>query len=365
MSAHSHAAAEPEVIVGRENAVGVVRLNRPKALNALTLSMVRAVRAALEDFSGDPAVALVILEGAGERAFSAGGDIRTIHERGKIGDGFAEKFWAEEYELDALIARFPKPVVAIMHGIVMGGGAGLAIHASHRIVTDSTRFAFPEVGIGFIPDVGASWLLPRAPGQTGRYLAFTGESVRAADVIRAGLSDTYVPASNLAALRADLLALPAGIDAGQVSAVIDRHRVEPPAGLFAAYGAEIDAAFRQEAIEDILAALDDAGSEFAAKTIATIRSRSPTSLRLAAELLRLGRGAKSLEECLLREFHAACLTLKGHDFYEGVRAAVIDKDRNPRWSPPSLAEAPPARPEDFAFTAGVRPPAFPSQEILS
>ncbi|WP_185985262.1 enoyl-CoA hydratase/isomerase family protein [Aureimonas mangrovi] len=346
-----------EVIVQREGTAGVIRLNRPKALNALTLSMVREINGALDDFEGDPGIALILLEGEGGRAFCAGGDIRAIAEAGRAGTGEAERFWREEYELNARIASFQRAVVVLMDGIVMGGGAGLSIHARHRIVTDRTRFAMPEVGIGFIPDVGATYRLPRAPGGFGRFLALTGEIVGAADVIAAGLADAMVPADRLAGLRNDLI----GARAAHIEEMIARHAAEAPAGVFAAHGPTIARAFGRQTIEEVLEALAADGSDFAEKTRQTILSRSPTSLRDTETLLWLGAKARTLEECLIHEYVAAIGTLARPDYYEGVRAAVIDKDRNPKWSPATLAEAPVVPPERFAPQGDMRPP-FTRQE---
>ena len=342
-----------EVIVERSGGVGTVRLNRPKALNALTLPMVRAIRGAVDAFAADASIAVVLMEGEGERAFCAGGDIRAIYDSGKAGDGMAATFWREEYELNAAIARFPKPFVVFMHGIVMGGGAGLSIHASHRVVTETTRFAMPEVGIGFIPDVGATWRLTRLPGGLGRYLALTGTTVGAADILAAGLADAMVPSERLADLRAALI----GSDgASEVDAVVASHRAEPAPGIYAAHSALIDDAFAAPDIEDVLESLEHLGGDFARETRALILTRSPSSLRDTDELLRLARRSASLEECLTREFWAALGTLDRPDFYEGVRAAVIDKDRNPRWSPASLAETPSVGPQAFVPRPGVTPP---------
>jgi enoyl-CoA hydratase len=333
--------AAPLVVTDREGALGVLRLNRPKALNALTLEMVRLLREGFDAFLADPAVAVILLEAAEGRAFCAGGDIRAVFTSGKAGDGEAETFWREEYELISALAHSPKPVVCLMDGIVMGGGAGLAMHLKHRVITEKVRFAMPEVGIGFVPDVGASFLLPRLKGALGRYLAFTGESIGAGDMLFAGLADHFLPAGSLPSLRRALAALSGPVGDGDVGAFIAGFARPAAPDLFAAEGETIAAAFAAPDAAAILARLqvvEGRGAGFAEACIAVIGTRSPLSLALTAELLRLGAAPATLEECLVREFRAAVYCLQTGDFYEGVRAAVIDKDRQPQW-PSRLAGA--------------------------
>jgi len=320
----------------RMGLAAIIRLDRPRALNSLTLPMVRAMKAALDRYATDDAVSCVVLTGEGERGLCAGGDVRVIHDLGRSGDPEATRFWREEFPLNALIARYPKPYVALMDGITMGGGVGIAAHGSVRIVTERTRLAMPETGIGYFPDVGATWLLPRAPGEAGTWMGLTGTEVGAADAIHAGLADLMVPSARLGDLVAALAALPP--DAGQAIVFETAAGFSQPAegGVLAANAALIDRAFRFDDVAAILSALEAEPGPFAAETLATIRRRSPTSLKLALKLLRLGRASANLEECLDREFSAAVHLLTQHDFYEGVRAALIDKDRNPQWSPASL-----------------------------
>ncbi|WP_279483028.1 enoyl-CoA hydratase/isomerase family protein [Aureimonas sp. SK2] len=332
---------QPTIVVTREGGAGILRLNRPKALNALDLDMVRALRRALDAFLDDPAVALVILEGTGERAFCAGGDIRAVAVSGRAGDGIAEAFWREEYELLSRLAHATKPIVALADGIVMGGGAGLVMHLKHRVATERVRFAMPEVGIGFLPDVGATFVLPRLEGAFGRYLALTGETVEAGDALAAGLLDRCVPSSRTAELRAALIGLDPGASHADVERLIADRAELLPAPLIARHGEAIAAAFSRPEVEAIEAALEEMSSdaaqgEFAARTLATMRGRSPWSMALTHALLAEGSRSTTLEDCLVREFRAACYCLRVEDFHEGVRAAVIDKDRNPRW--PSLDE---------------------------
>jgi len=329
---------EAEVLVDRSHSLGLLVLNRPKALNSLNLGMVRRIEDALDVFEEDPDVAAVLIEGAGDKGFCAGGDIRMIYESGKAGTPAAETFWREEYRLNARIRHFPKPYIAFLDGITMGGGVGLSAHGSHRVGTERLRLAMPETGIGFFPDVGATFLLSRAPGEFGTYLGLTGEIIGPADAIAAGLLDFMVPRDRLAALRDALSSVAAGGGADEIGAVIRRFATVPPPGPLAAQREVIDRAFAHDTVEAIFATLEQDAGAFARATLETLRSKSPSALKIALRMLRLGRSAKSLEECLDREFAGAAAILTLPDFYEGVRAAVIDKDRNPQWKPASLPD---------------------------
>jgi enoyl-CoA hydratase len=330
-----------DVIVERVGALGRLRLDRPKALNALTHGMVGEIDRALDQFSADPGIAAVLLTGEGERGLCAGGDLRSLYE--SQGTAFAENFWRDEYRLDARIAQYERPFVAVMDGITMGGGVGLSGHAAHRIVTERSRIAMPETGIGYLPDVGGTWLLPRAPGETGTYLGLTGEPVGAADAIFCNLADAMLPVAALPDLIDALstLAPEAGDDG--VRDVIARFSQDPGPAPLAAHRAVIDRCFAFDMMEEILSALAADGSDFAAATRETLLTKAPSSLVLTLCLLRLGRGAPNLEACLEREFHASLALLDEGDFREGIRAAVIDKDKSPRWNPPSLDAVDPAR----------------------
>jgi enoyl-CoA hydratase len=328
---------QSEVIVERRGTAGLIRLNRPKALNSLTIPMVRAITAALDEFAADGNVATIIVMGEGERGFCAGGDIRAIHLSGRAGDGLAETFWREEFRLNHRIATYPKPYVALMDGITMGGGVGLSSHGRHRIVTERTRLAMPETGIGYFPDIGATWLLPRTPGESGTWMALTGLDINAADAIHTGLADFYMLSSRLEEAVQRLTNLPAGSSSDDVDAVLRDLSEQPGEGRLQANAAMIDRAFHFNRVEDIASALGAAEGEFAAETRRVMLTRSPTSLKLALRLLRAGRQSRTLGECLARELGACMHILHGPDFYEGVRAAVIDKDRNPKWSPPTIA----------------------------
>ncbi len=330
-----------EVSVSREGVLGRIRLNRPKALNSLTLPMIRAIASALAAFEQDSAIAVVLIDGIGERAFCAGGDIRALYESGKRGDAAAAAFWAEEYALNAAIARFPKPYVAFMDGITMGGGVGLSAHGKHRLVTERIRLAMPETGIGFFPDIGATWLLPRAPSETGMYLGLTGTTINGADAIYARLADIEVASAALPEIVKALSLLAPG--APDVTACLAQFAGPEllkgaPASHLAENRSAIDHFFAAPSLPALFANLERDGSPFAQTTLQTLQQKSPTSLILTHRLLRLGGQATSLQQCLDRECTAAARIMRGVDFYEGVRAAIIDKDRNPHWCPASIAE---------------------------
>lgn len=331
-------AAEAETLVERQGALGRIRLNRPKALNSLTLPMVRDIEAVLDDFEQDPAVAAVLVTGEGERGLCAGGDIRAIYDGGKAGSDAPTTFWREEYALNARIGHYSKPYVVVMDGIVMGGGVGISVYGSHRIVTERTRFAMPETGIGFFPDVGASWFLTRRPNELGTYVGLTGEPLGAADAILVGLADVFVRSQRLPELTEALASLPAGSSSSAISTTIAGFSEAPPAGILEPQQPAIDRLFAFDTIEEILAALWADGSPFAENLLTVLSTKSPLSLNVTLRLLRLGRKTDRLEDCLEREFAATAAVLRSHDFYEGVRAAVIDKDRNPQWRPVRLTD---------------------------
>jgi enoyl-CoA hydratase len=344
MTAQAAAVAgqEPDLIARREGAAGVIRLNRPKAINAVTLEMFRDIDKALDAFEADPAVAVILLEGAGERGLCAGGDIRALYESSQVKGDLGKILWREEYILNARIARFAKPYVAFMDGIVMGGGVGLSAHSRHRVVTERTKLAMPEVGLGFFPDVGGTWLLSRSPGEVGTYFGLTGQTMNGPDAVYAGFADAVVPSGKLAALREALTKLRPGATSTEVKSLIDGFATGETAGPVAALQPQIDAWFAHDRMEDIVAALGRDGSELAQKTLQTLNAKSPRGMVVTLKLLRLARTSASLEECLVREYRAALQVFASDDFREGVRAAVIDKDRNPRWSPPRIEDATPA-----------------------
>jgi len=334
-------AGEGDLIVRREGAAGIVRLNRPKAINAMTYEMSLGIDAALDEFESDPAVAVVILEGAGERGLCAGGDIRGLYESSKAGGDLGKMFWRQEYVMNARIAKYPKPYVAFMEGLVMGGGVGLSAHARHRVVTEKTRLAMPEVGLGFFPDVGGTWLLTRIPGEIGAYFGLTGQTMNGPDAIFARFADAVVPSGKLPALREALTAVRLGATSAEVDNIIAGFATGESAGPVAAKQASIDRWFAHDRMQDIFVSLSGDDSEFAQSTLKALNEKSPRGMVVTLELLRLARNAASLEECLVREYRAALEVFRSDDFREGVRAAVIDKDRNPKWSPPQIEDVTP------------------------
>ena len=303
---------------------GHVVLNRPRALNALTLPMAEAFLQALAEWAEDPSVRLVLVRGAGERGLCAGGDIRLITEAAKVGAILPERFFCTEYTLNARIARYGKPVLAIMDGIVMGGGIGVSAHASRRVVTERSVLAMPETAIGFITDVGGTYLLSRAPGELGTHLGLTGARMSGADAIHCGFADLFVPAANLQALCAE---------PGRLGELAE----PPPPSALAAQRGWIDRCYSADSVEHILAALDAADAPEAADAAASLRRMSPTSLKVTLRALREARALGRLEPCLEQEFRiATAMARPDSDFVEGVRAAIIDKDRAPRWQPATL-----------------------------
>jgi enoyl-CoA hydratase len=328
--------AEPDLIVRREGAAGIIRLNRPKTINAMTLEMSEGIDRALDQFEADPAVALVLLEGAGERGLCAGGDIRGLYESSKAGGDLGARFWRQEYIMNARIGKYPKPYVALMDGLVMGGGVGLSAHSAHRVVTERTKLAMPEVGLGFFPDVGGTYLLSRSPGEIGTYFGLTGTTMNGPDAIYAQFADAVVPSAKLPALREALTKVKSGTTSGEVRKLIDGFATGERSGPVAAMQPAIDALFAYERMDDIVKALKADGSEFAQKTLTTLGEKSPRGMVVTLKLLRLARKTSTLEECLVREYRAALEVFRSDDFREGVRAAVIDKDRSPKWSPPDI-----------------------------
>ena len=326
-----------EILFERRGSIGIVTLNRPKALNALTLGMIRRMDPQMRAWAADPEVKAVVVQGAGEKAFCAGGDVVSLYEAGKAaragqGDGSAIRaFFSEEYVLNRLIKNYPKPYVALIDGISMGGGVGLSEHGSHRVVTERTMFAMPETGIGLYPDVGGTYFLPRLPGQVGTWLGLTGDRLKAADMLHIGAADAYVPSAKLDSL---IAALADGVAADEA---IARHKEQLGDAPLAAHRDAIDRCYAHDTVEAILAALDAEGTEWAAAQAATLKRVSPTSLKITLEAIRRG-GTLDFDGCMKQELRLslACL-LAGHDFYEGIRAVLVDKDKNPRWNPADLA----------------------------
>ena len=328
--------ATEEVLVRCDGRAGRITLNRPNALNALTHAMVGRIREALVDWKGDPSVQVVLLDGAGDRGLCAGGDVRSLYESRTQGSGYARTFWRDEYRLNALIGRYPKPCVALQDGIVMGGGIGLSAHARHRVVTERSRLAMPETGIGLIPDVGGTWLLARTPGAAGVYLGLTGESMGATDAIHARFADTYISFARLPALVERLC----DSKGGAVGTIIAGLAETPATSELADRGVDIDQTFAGETIEAIIDALDRRPSEWAAKAAATLAQKSPKSLKLTLAAIRNARQLRSLEDALRVEYRLTVRLFDDGEFLEGVRALIVDKDRRPKWSPSNLADVP-------------------------
>jgi len=320
---------EAEVLFERRGALGLITLNRPKALNALTREMCLAMKAQLDAWASDDAAKTVAIRGSGERAFCAGGDIRSLYDSGKAGTPYALEFYRDEYVLDTAIKRYPKPYVALISGIVMGGGVGVSVHGSHRVADETTTFAMPETGIGLFPDVGGSYFLPRCAGEIGMYLALTGARLKTADCLYAGIATHFVPAAKRDALIE-------GLAAGQPpDAVLGGVCETVPDTFLADHRAAIDAIFAKPSVEAILAALDADHTDWSRDTARIIRTKSPTSTKLTFRQLRKGR-EMSFEDCMRMEYRMVHGIVAGHDFYEGVRAAIIDKDGTPKWQPSAL-----------------------------
>jgi enoyl-CoA hydratase len=351
---------EDELVVTTEGSLGVIRLNRPKALNALTLEMVRAMDKALDQFEADSSVGVILLEGAGERGLCAGGDIRGLYDSIRAGGDLGKVFWREEYILNARIALLKKPYVSFMTGMVMGGGVGLSAHGAHRVVTEKTQLAMPETGIGFFPDVGGTWLLSRAPGQLGTYYGLTGQSMTGMDAIRCDFADMLVPAEKLGELRQALTRLGGDANNGMVRGVLAHYALPRGPAPIDQHRALIDTAMAHESAADIIAAFERDPSEFSQGVARTLKTKSPTSLKLTQRLLRDAKASTSLKQCLAREYGAALEIFVSHDFPEGIRAAVIDKDRSPKWQPATLAEVTPAMIDAYFVPRGADELVFPN-----
>lgn len=327
-----------------EGGVGIVTLNRPRALNALTLEMIRAFDPRLAAWERDTAVKAVLIRGEGGKAFCAGGDVRAVwksivEENAGKPSALSREFFINEYRLNRRIHHFAKPYIALLDGITMGGGVGLSRHGAFRIVTETSMIAMPETAIGLFPDVGGSWFLNECPGWTGYYLALTGARLDAADAIYTGMATHFVPQASLAALQAALCA--ADWSAGTAEAVVRKivQSFADAAGQpkLAANRSTIDICFQKESVPAILAALEARGGAFAQEALETLGHRSPTSMCVTLEQLRRGRGL-SIEEVLAMEYRLTQACMRGHDFFEGIRAVLVDKDHAPKWQPARLQD---------------------------
>jgi enoyl-CoA hydratase len=324
-------ATESEVHTSVENGLGLITLNRPQAINALTHGMILAIDATLASWANDDRVRAVAIRGEGERGLCAGGDVRAIYEGAKSNPAAALEFWADEYHLNARIARYPKPYVALMDGLVMGGGVGISVHGSTRIVTERSRVGMPETRIGFVPDIGGTFLLSRCPGELGTHMGLTGGDVAGADAIHCGLADYFVPSHKLPDLLRALL------EEEDLQATIRQFAEGPPPSPLAERTVWIDSSYGADTAEEIITRLRAHGGE-AAEMASEIEKRSPTSVKITLRAIRSAAKMSTVEAALNQEFRIASVCLHGHDLVEGIRAQVIDKDRSPRWLPATLAE---------------------------
>ncbi|WP_091738761.1 enoyl-CoA hydratase/isomerase family protein [Phenylobacterium immobile] len=321
--------SEPEVIATVEGRAGRIRLNRPRALNALTLAMTLAITRALLAWRDDPAIQVVMIDHMGERGFCAGGDIRALALRSGGRDA-VRAFFLHEYRLNHLIFTYPKPVVTFMDGVTMGGGAGLAMPSRFRVATEACLFAMPETAIGFFPDVGAGWFLPRLPGRTGYWLALTSARLGAADCLHLGIATHYMPATALDALKAAIIAGPES-----PGVILGRRAEDAGAAPIRPVERDIDRAFDQPTIEAILAALP--AQKWGRAQAEAIAGRSPFSLKVTLRRMRIGEGQASFAEVMATDYRCALRLASRHDFAEGVRAVIVDKDNRPAWRPADLA----------------------------
>lgn len=324
---------DEEVFFEVKESLGLITLNRPKALNALTLSMVRKIHPKLKEWENDSSIKYVLIKAQGEKAFCAGGDIRALHDWGKNNEDEAIGFYREEYTLNQYIKRYPKPYISLVNGIVMGGGVGLSVHGSHRIAGENYSFAMPETGIGLFPDVGGSFFLSRLKYEAGTYLALTGSRIKAADAIFLKTATNFVKSENFSSIINDL-------SKGE----------RDPGDIITSYSSSPDEEsefemisdfslknFKGNTIEEIIDNLKNNNSDLARKILSIIGTKSPTSLKVALRSLQLGR-KNSFEDCMKMEFRMVNKVMNDHDFYEGVRALIIDKDNKPSWSPKSIED---------------------------
>ena len=314
-----------DIHIRKAGRAGRITLNRPKALNAMTYPMALAIEDALDGWADDPEVGLVVIDAEGDKAFCAGGDIVEMYETAKAGNfDYGRKFWADEYRLNAKIVNYPKPYIAFMQGFTMGGGVGISCHGSHRVVGETSQIAMPECGIGLVPDVGGTLLLSRAPGRLGEYLSTTGTRMGPGDALLAGFADHFIAEEDWPGVIAEL-------ESSGDPAAIDHAACPAPEGKLAGLQSAVDAGFNRQTAADILSALQDQQTDFAKDTVKLLTRQSPLSVACAVEMIHRIRGAKGIEPALDLEFRFVWRSAEQGDFIEGIRAAVIDKDRKPRW----------------------------------
>ncbi|XP_076016664.1 3-hydroxyisobutyryl-CoA hydrolase, mitochondrial [Genypterus blacodes] len=332
---------EPEVLLERVGSAGVITMNRPKVLNALNLTMIRQIYPQLKKWETDSETDIIIIKAAGGKAFCAGGDIRAVTEAGKVGDSLAQDFFREEYVLNNAIGSCRKPYIALIDGITMGGGVGLSVHGRFRVATEKTLFAMPETAIGLFPDVGGGYFLPRLQGQLGLFLAMTGFRLKGRDVQRAGVATHFVESAKISDLEKELVDLKSP-SAEEVSRVLDSYQTQSSLDaekpfVLEQHVADIDRLFSSGSVEGIMKNLTADDSPFAKKQAETLSRMSPTSLKVTYKQLQAG-GTMSLQEVLVMEYRLSQACMRGCDFYEGVRAVLVDKDQNPKWNPSTLED---------------------------
>ncbi|MDK2760165.1 MAG: enoyl-CoA hydratase/isomerase family protein [Sphingopyxis sp.] len=319
-----------DVIISTDSHVGRLSLNRPKAIHALNLPMCQAMIDALLKWRDDEAVEAVLIDHAEGRGFCAGGDIRMLADSGAKDGRDARLFFHTEYRLNHLLFTYPKPVVAFMDGITMGGGVGISQPAKYRVATENTRFAMPETGIGLFPDVGGGWYLPRLEGRVGAYLALTGARLDGAECLALGLATHYLPSENLAEAKARIAA-----DPTRIGGILGELSVTAPPAAITQHVDRINRLFASDTYEDILAALESDGGEWAAKELATLHGKSPQTCKVALRQLREGSEMHDFAAQMAQEYAIGSRVVAMHDFIEGVRALIVDKDNSPQWNPPT------------------------------
>ncbi len=327
-------APNDDLICAQNGRAGLIRLNRPKALNALTIEMIRGLEAFTHRCAGNPHIYGIVMEGEG-KAFCAGGDIRTICDWSQNNPAEANRYYTEEYQHNWTLECFRKPHVALINGVVMGGGVGVSLYGTHRVAGEAIRFAMPETGIGFLPDIGGSWFLPRMPGKTGLYLGLTGRICGRADAYYLGVATHCISAQHFETIKAAM------IEGEPTDAVLDGLHEPPEQSALETFRAPIDRIFAAGSLDGVLQSLEREQGEWrdwAQETLAILAKRSPLSLKVTFEAFRRGGRCKSLKEALILEYRLATRMIREHDFLEGVRAIIIDKDQSPKWLPPSLAE---------------------------
>lgn len=326
---------EAEVLFSKTGRAGVITLNRPRALNSLNLDMLREMMVTLTKWETDDDVEFVLIEGAGEKAFCAGGDIRSVYLARLEGDrGYKDAIFREEYQLNYYISKYPKPYISLINGICMGGGLGVSVHGSHRIVTDRAVMAMPETSIGYFPDIGASYFLNKCPGQIGQFMAITGEKITASDALYCGLATHYVHSDKIADLRQKLLGAKSAKNACEL---IDSFNSPAPESELAQHQPLIDQIFTGNTVQDVLEKLYASTDQKAYEWVRNLRKKSPLSMAIAFTLLKRTKGM-SLKKCLPIEFRLSQHFVEHYDFFEGIRALLVDKDNEPKWQPNHISK---------------------------